>query len=689
MFIYLRKVLQISLFGVGISLIFTHFTFAQRIPNTQKEEKNKGLFSIQTSVSPNSPEKNGAEDGLWIHWDDGENANAVGNNQTINFSVASRWEPQDLVDYNGMYITKISFFPNYEDCVYSLKIWTDTIAEETYSQLVSDIVVAEWNVVELEIPYLIDASMELWIGYNIDTEGGYPAGCDAGPEVAGKGNMVYFNDEWSELTTINPDLTYNWNIQAYVTETPPPKMYNVTFNVAMTYVEGFDPEENSVYLTGSFTEWAEPGTEGSIVMERVNEPKSTSVVYHESWENFEDFTTELTPWITHLVNDDMTWTVNDFDFPGEEQAFAFMVFNPTQTVPDISDIHPAFNGDKYLIAIQSMTVNDNKWLISPAISVCETCVLSFAAKSITDSYGLERIRVLISTEGADTTDFVQISEGDYIEVPAEWTEFNFDLNAYADQEVHVAIQYISYDSFIFMMDDFKVSYESSEPDELIYTTTLEVQEGSKEYKYFSDAFGEGWEGAEWEGDPNRVIDIQSNITVNDIWGYPASYFEANILSFAFEEGQDDVEISDDYIIVWLAEDTDATALTPIISITEGATINYEYPTVMDFTNPVEFEVIAEDQTTTKTYSVHIWTTGVESDILSNLKVYPNPFNDNIFISLADKVSRVIITNITGQVVMDVPLHSPQISTSHLSKGVYLVIFYANNGERVVRKMIKN
>jgi uncharacterized repeat protein (TIGR02543 family) len=64
------------------------------------------------------------------------------------------------------------------------------------------------------------------------------------------------------ITMVPGGLTLIANFE----EIPPP-VYNVTFNVNMTYVDGyhheftFDPENDVVYVTGSIFGWAEPGSE--------------------------------------------------------------------------------------------------------------------------------------------------------------------------------------------------------------------------------------------------------------------------------------------------------------------------------------------------------------------------------------------------------------------------------------------
>jgi hypothetical protein len=180
------------------------------------------------------------------------------------------------------------------------------------------------------------------------------------------------------------------------------------------------------------------------------------------------------------------------------------------------------------VAVQSQTINDDKWLITPELSFHESSQLSFMAKSITAGYGLERIRVLVSVSGMETSDFTQISMGDYLEVPTDWTEFSFDLGGFAGETGYIAIQYVSYDAFIFMLDAFSVT---SDVGAMIYTATLDLPTGQHHYKYFSDAYGQGWAGGEWQGDPNRVIEVNNDMVVNDIWGIyqpPSSGLQFNL-----------------------------------------------------------------------------------------------------------------------------------------------------------------
>jgi len=685
----MRKKLQILSLGLVASLLFASFGFAQqRMEFPPKKVAGLQLTAVEQSTPITfNPTKDG--EGEWIHWDDGALASGVGYNGPGEFAVASRWEPADLAAYDGLYITKISFAPREAQATYSLRIWTGADHDQQYAQDVAEVTLNEYNEVELTTPFQIDASAELMFGYYIVTEAGYPAGADAGPAVGGKGDMLYDLDDGWVAMAADYGINRNWCLQAYVEEGgQEPETFVVTFNVDVTDLEGFNPATEKIYLTGSMVGWAEPGNEGSIEMELVNGSKNPPFNFADSFESYDDFVINPSPWITWSQYDVQNYGMTGVTFPNSNVPYVMLIMNPNETDPPIVDDNPAQDGDKYAIVTvkTGSPTLDNKWVITPELSFNETSQLNFWGRSITDAYGLERIRVMVSTSGSDPEDFTKISEGDYMEVPVDWTEYTYSLSAFAGETGHVAINYVSNDSFIFMLDNFKVTAEEDTPEDLIYTATLNLEAGEYQYKYFRN---ETWAHGEWDGDPNRVVVVEGDMEVNDIFGDPGLSDKALITEFSFDEGQDDVTIDGFEILVHVAVGTDITSLTPSITISEGATINYEYPTAMNFTNPVEFVVTAEDGVTTNTYKVTVKPTGVEENLLANLSVYPNPFGNQISVRNAEGVNRVIITNLIGQVVMDTPLTSETINTSKLSNGVYMVIFQGRNGERVVRKMVKN
>ncbi len=61
-----------------------------------------------------------------------------------------------------------------------------------------------------------------------------------------------------------------------------------TFKVNMAEVEGFDPDSDQVYITGSHIEWPEPGTEpNQQLMEPEEDDSMIYVIFYEGLENGE------------------------------------------------------------------------------------------------------------------------------------------------------------------------------------------------------------------------------------------------------------------------------------------------------------------------------------------------------------------------------------------------------------------
>ena len=81
--------------------------------------------------------------------------------------------------------------------------------------------------------------------------------------------------------------------------------------------------------------------------------------------------------------------------------------------------------------------------------------------------------------------------------------------------------------------------------------------------------------------------------------------------------------------------------------------------------------------------------GIDPNQLLNVSAYPNPFSNHLNIVNADVVKRVVISNITGQKVIDVALDGEnEVSTQSLQSGVYIVTLVGHNGKTAIYKMIK-
>jgi len=155
----------------------------------------------------------------WIEWDSGLNSgNGIGLTSGGTFSCASHWTPADLAPYNGFTLTQVSFFPNADPAAsYVIKVWTGSSGTTLVSsQNVDSYTVDTWNEITLSTPLLINSSLDLWFGYSVTHGAGtYPAGCDDGPAVQGKGDMISLGGVW-EAMSATYGLDYNWNLSGFV-----------------------------------------------------------------------------------------------------------------------------------------------------------------------------------------------------------------------------------------------------------------------------------------------------------------------------------------------------------------------------------------------------------------------------------------------------------------------------------------
>ncbi len=465
-------------------------------------------------------------------WDDSIFYNSVGLTNGGAFTSAIRFDTDTLAFYQSYRIKQIDIYFNESPSAANIKIWQGN-SQSNLQEKVSFTYNPQpesWNEITLDNPFTIDNTQELWVGVSYESEAGVkPAGTDTLTNAEGYGNMIKIGDnEWTTLATYH--IKGDWNIQVIIEEIVI-EGFTVNFNLDMSNAtfgdesETFDPRNHKVYISGSMNEWATPGSDDNFEMKlkyNDQEEGEISTTLFESWENYFEFTQDISPWVTLIANDSTdTWQFEGFNFTGEGSPFSFMVFNPDSTKPSIVDSYPAYSGEKYLIAVQSIEPNDDKWLISPQLLGTQTSKLSFFAKSISDVYGAERIQVLISTTNTELASFSIISEGDYIEVPTEWTMFEFDLSEYIDQPYYFAIRYVSEDAQMLMIDDIEVSGEQTIPDEWIYNFTL-YHEGFLDYKYYVVKDEPTTDFAEWLETEYRTINILSNRTINDIWGVPTS-----------------------------------------------------------------------------------------------------------------------------------------------------------------------
>ncbi len=461
-------------------------------------------------------------DGTWITKGAEENNDGIGTGSAASISFAHMYTEAELSMYQGMYINSIKIFPREATASYTLKIWGGNNGNtQLYSQGISEFTNEAWNEYSLNSTVAIPTSGPLYIGYYVTTTTGYPGGCDAGPTAAG-GDMIKLNDQadWDALSDITT-LDYNWNIQAFVstgganrassgviamakkqfknrnTSKNKPakivagnlepivsgrqnldrdltsyKVYRNNIQIAevgpaiLGFVDSELENGNYVYHVTAIYAGIESIASNSVTVNINNNNPDLVYEFNDDFESYADFSLNAEPWIFTDIDHSTTYSFTNVTFPNSGAQMAYIVFNPDQTTPALtgSDAH---SGDKYLACFASTTPINNDWLISPLLEVGSFGDVSFWLKSITTDYGMERFNVLVSTGSTDVSDFTQISTGNYTQVGEEWTEFSYNLDDYVNQNIRIAIQCVSNDAFIFMVDDFTFTTSNDITD---YTT---------------------------------------------------------------------------------------------------------------------------------------------------------------------------------------------------------------------------
>lgn len=214
----------------------TGIDFVLEPPDSLSVDPYSGLFTWS------APSAGTAE---WLHWDSGENYEAIGLSVAAPFSYAARWDAVMMAPYAGLSVTTISYYPrSHENATFTFKIWTGSnAATEVYSQDITHYTPDQWNEFTLDTPYILTGE-EFWVGFEvIQYAGDHPAGCDAGPAIAGYGDMLSVDNGASWLPLSAYGWLYNWNLQVLVDSG---RGESVSLGHFTPQTEEYPPAENTV-----------------------------------------------------------------------------------------------------------------------------------------------------------------------------------------------------------------------------------------------------------------------------------------------------------------------------------------------------------------------------------------------------------------------------------------------------------
>jgi hypothetical protein len=174
------------------------------------------------------------------------------------------------------------------------------------------------------------------------------------------------------------------------------------------------------------------------------------------FESLDDFTLNFNPWSVYDVNGGPTWSITSTTFTNNGVPMAFICFNPSQAVPPPTNM-AAHSGNKFGACFSSIPPYNpnNKWLVSPKMTLGSNPSIRFWVQTYNLNYGLEKFNVGVSTAGSNPSGFVLLNSTP-LEAPATWTRVSFTLSAYTGQDVYIGINCVSDNQFIFMVDDIEI-----------------------------------------------------------------------------------------------------------------------------------------------------------------------------------------------------------------------------------------
>ncbi|MDR2358647.1 MAG: T9SS type A sorting domain-containing protein, partial [Prevotellaceae bacterium] len=166
-----------------------------------------------------------------IRWDNGVFEDAIGTASGGNIEVAAKFEPSDLREYKNASIKAVEIAIKNIGANMVLKIWQGKTV--VYTQPITVSLPAEnFNTIELTQPVPIDITKDLLVSYAFTQASGsknFVPGCDAGPAVAGKGDLIAIDGGPFEslLNASGGNLNVNWNISITLVGGVSPIAYNI------------------------------------------------------------------------------------------------------------------------------------------------------------------------------------------------------------------------------------------------------------------------------------------------------------------------------------------------------------------------------------------------------------------------------------------------------------------------------
>ncbi|MBZ4677110.1 MAG: peptidase [Anaerophaga sp.] len=456
-----------------------------------------------------------------------------------------------------------------------------------------------------------------------------------------------------------------------------------------------------------------------------------SPVINENFDHYVTYSTEIEGW-TFLDKDGAdTYGIRTIMWPGENDPMAYMVFDVyADEVLQMDYAISAWSGSKVLVSFAAQEVQSNDWIISPSANIKEGDFFSFMARSLDDTWGKEVINVKVRPEGE--VEWTTLWQG--IEVPEAWTRYEFQLDtAYLGQNVEVAVQHISNQTFALILDDIRIGSELGpvssgpsfpSPDSNLKTAKRESRTspilpkppGKEQLSPSRSA------PSLYAGNVGYAI-YRDGTEIHRNYGFTSNTFTEDVLDcneyqYTVKAVYDDVNMESSPAESLLVE----SCHTVLFAITDsentpikGAEITFNNEvkitdsngeavfTTVDSGSSQEYSVTAEGYShfqgnaninadTSIDVTMLLANTTINTNWKNKVSFIPNPVDTKATIKgLPFGTFRVVLYDITGKQVNEKSITGGQPATidfSSMHPGIYLLLIEADNGETHRVKIIK-
>lgn len=306
-----------------------------------------------------------------------------------------------------------------------------------------------------EVPHLLHSAVELTFATNVPGEDASAAAV----VLAGKGNTYSYSGMADESGVVRINGVREG---AYV---------------LTCTKKGFEALEEDIEVSGdvdfsqSFTLKEATKAPANLVIEAAATPDSRLLKWNvvtgifDDFEDHDDFEINSpgdAGW-TYIDGDGVpTYSSPDYDYPNAREPMAFIVMNPSKTVPSMldADFLDTHSGDKVLVCMapgEGTGVNDD-YIVSPRLEMGGDFVVSFWVRGYWWRYE-ETLRVGYSTDGNEAEDFVWVGEP----VKVDFDDWQQIVTTIPREARHVAINCISDNAYYLAIDDIYIGAADNIP----------------------------------------------------------------------------------------------------------------------------------------------------------------------------------------------------------------------------------